>query len=823
MNVSLKPYTSWTRNRTEKGGGGIATAVSQAFKNHAVGAGEGEQDDEFLITRIDAFTPALNVVNSYGEQRSTRKEDIEERWLRLRKELEKVRNRGEFCLWAGDQNKLVGTGELGVPGNNPEVSLGGRLLRDLLATKDWVLVNGLGREVVEGGPHTRKDPATGNMSCLDMFVVSRELLPYVDKLIIDKDRKITPARAIKSKGKYKLAYTDHFSMLLTMNNLPKKKEIKQKKRKVWNLAKENGWKLYREISNEFSDKLNKVIDDEELNIEETMRKFDKIHNDIKYKAFGKVTLNNNNKEHSEAENNKDEEVTEEKKAESLAKDQHNIVEEELSNIKKTKNGKAGQVWAVRKKVIGDKKTKILPTAIIDPETNKLVVNAHRIKEVTLKYCIDTLRNNEPEDAFKNEINNKKEKVKNLLKGTDGHFETTKDIFNFNLKKFKRSGKKNYDFLTKSGSKFQEAVFKLCSKMFKQEQFPESFSETTLHMILKANGKQTNLDSNRFIHCKSWLPRVAESLVVEGGLKGPLIEGSSIYQIGGQPSHRSEELLFVMKSVIAKYRKLGKNVVLQLFDISKFFDKETMEDAILTCHKRKADPKAIRLWFKLNNNTKIQVRTGVGMTNFGDVGAVLGQGMIGGALVSQGVLDEAVGEHFPPGGELQLEYGDVPLAPLLWLDDIINGAEGLDQARKTNTRINYLIKQRGLALNKDKSVCIIIGSKTQKQRASEELRRSPLLCGSVETKEKQEDKWLGQMISSAGLADSVAKTVAEKESKIRGACLEIGIIINDWRARDLGGMETALMLWETCCVPSLLHGAGTWTEISKATEKRLNSV
>ena len=281
MNVSLKPYTSWTRNRTEKGGGGIATAVSQAYKNHAVGAGEGEQDDEFLITRIDAFTPALNVVNSYGEQRSTRKEDIEERWLRLRKELEKVRNRGEFCLWAGDQNKLVGTGELGVPGNNPEVSLGGRLLRDLLATKDWVLVNGLGREVVEGGPHTRKDPATGNMSCLDMFVVSRELLPYVDKLIIDKDRKITPARAIKSKGKYKLAYTDHFSMLLTMNNLPKKKEIKQKKRKVWNLAKENGWKLYREISNEFSDKLNKVIDDEELNIEETMRKFDKIHNDIK--------------------------------------------------------------------------------------------------------------------------------------------------------------------------------------------------------------------------------------------------------------------------------------------------------------------------------------------------------------------------------------------------------------------------------------------------------------------------------------------------------------------------------------------------------------
>ena len=123
--VSLPSYTTWTKNRTEKGGGGIATVVNQTFKNHAVAAGEGENDDEFLITRVDTFTPALNVINNYGEQRCTRKEDIEEKWQRLRKELEAVRLRGEFCLWAGHLNKLVGTGDLGIPGNNPDISLGG--------------------------------------------------------------------------------------------------------------------------------------------------------------------------------------------------------------------------------------------------------------------------------------------------------------------------------------------------------------------------------------------------------------------------------------------------------------------------------------------------------------------------------------------------------------------------------------------------------------------------------------------------------------------------------------------------------------------------
>ena len=32
-----------------------------------------------------------------------------------------------------------------------------------------------------------------------------------------------------------------------------------------------------------------------------------------------------------------------------------------------------------------------------------------------------------------------------------------------------------------------------------------------------------------------------------------------------------------------------------------------------------------------------------------------------------------------------------------------------------------------------------------------------------------------------------------------------------------------MLWETCCIPSLLHGAGTWTEIDTKTEKRMNQL
>ena len=225
-------------------------------------------------------------------------------------------------------------------------------------------------------------------------------------------------------------------------------------------------------------------------------------------------------------------------------------------------------------------------------------------------------------------------------------------------------------------------------MFQDEVFPEQFNNTTLHMIFKGGkGRREKLTNNRFIHSKSWLPRTAEALCVEEGMKWPLIEKSSIYQIGGQPGHRSEEHVFILKSVIAKYRSEGKQIIIQSSDLEKFFDKEMLEDAVLTCIKRGANTKACRLWYNLNRNTKIRVRTGAGMTEYTEAGAIVGQGTIGGGLVSQGVIDEGIKDNFAPGGGDELIYGLVPMAPLIFMDDVIHGAETVKDARIANLRMD----------------------------------------------------------------------------------------------------------------------------------------
>ena len=284
-------------------------------------------------------------------------------------------------------NKWVGSGELGVPGNHPELSLGGRLLRELLASRNWVLVNGMGEEVVTGGPFTRLDPATGTLSCLDLFVVSREVIPYIGSLKIDSERKINIARVEKNKNKgtFRMVYTDNFPVVLTLSNLPLNKEQHEEKVVRWNLAKEGGWEEYKRESEKVKEKLIRVVENKEISIEETKKLFDKVHNKVKYKAFGKVIIRQNRKDMSKNEGDDEKEGKDEDvKARNLWEEQVSIAAKEIKEIDYLRNGKGGKIWEVKKRIMGGKKANMQLTAIINPDTGKLAVTKEETLKATLK-------------------------------------------------------------------------------------------------------------------------------------------------------------------------------------------------------------------------------------------------------------------------------------------------------------------------------------------------------------------------------------------------------------------------------------------------------
>ena len=119
------------------------------------------------------------------------------------------------------------------------------------------------------------------------------------------------------------------------------------------------------------------------------------------------------------------------------------------------------------------------------------------------------------------------------------------------------------------------------------------------------------------------------------------------------------------------------------------------------YRRGVDPKVCRLWAKLNE-TRIQVRTGVGNTEKAEIGTVIGQGTIGGAIASQGSLDDGIRDQFQ-GSQEEIRYGSVEMGPLIFQDDLLEGSPGVIEARAANIRVATVMKQKRLTLNEDKSV------------------------------------------------------------------------------------------------------------------------
>ena len=119
--------------------------------------------------------------------------------------------------------------------------------------------------------------------------------------------------------------------------------------------------------------------------------------------------------------------------------------------------------------------------------------------------------------------------------------------------------------------------------------------------------------------------------------------------------------------------------------------------------------------------------------------------------------------------------------------------------------------------------MVWGSAKQKKEIKEELKMNPLKCGEVVMIMTDSDKWLGDYLHSDGLAASALQTIIQREDKVKGAALEIAAIVDDWRSHLVGGFETGLLLLESCCVSSLLHNSGSWVDLSKPAEKRLESL
>ena len=147
----------------------------------------------------------------------------------------------------------------------------------------------------------------------------------------------------------------------------------------------------------------------------------------------------------------------------------------------------------------------------------------------------------------------------------------------------------------------------------------------------------------------------------------MIYNFSKFQIGGLPGHRATEHLFSLKSIMCWYDCLDLPLIVQFYDLKKYFDSENLRDAMNTLYDSNIKGKIYRLMYELNSSSMIRVKTGCGTTDRISTGENVAQGSISGALISSLNLDFSVTRDFKESTQ-EISYHHLPLSPMIFQDD-----------------------------------------------------------------------------------------------------------------------------------------------------------
>ena len=791
--LKLKGYREFIEIRGHMHG--ICILVRNDIAKHALRI-HNESELEVVHVRLSNTVPALNIIGTYLSVESRVKaDDTKKTWNNYTEIVQQVLDRGEACVCMGDFNR---------PLQAKKPTLGTKLLDEWIEGGTMKLIND--RKV-----NTRLDPGRGTGSVLDLAIISANIEKSVTHFKVDSERKMTAFAMLKRKNKtIDKRFTDHFTINLKLK-IPTRTFTKGKKRKIINMNNKEGWLLYPEITDKYASKMVNAVQDTE-DADELEKKLDSIDKEIQIEAFGYIYV----KERSKPKKIK-------KKG---YKDLNSMYTEYLDEVDAAitecldRKDINSRMYKLKTLINGPKIKPQEQAAINDPKTNILITDKEQIKKVSLEHNVEILTKMKPLPQYEYIIKEKQDSHEKMMERNQEEDMWSLDLsFYYKVTKRIKDKNKNMFFLfNKAGPKYKAALFMLMKRFIEKEEIPKAYDLTSLTQIWKKKGSALSLNNMRFIHMKCWRAKLLEALITEK-MKPQIVEATPKIQIGGMPSSQSVEHLVTLKSWMKQIEDNDLDGIVSLYDMSKFFDKESLLDCMDTLNKKaKVDAKSYRMLYKLNENTKISVKTSVGESETAPIKDSVGQGSFAAALVSSLNIGSAIADKFK--GESSANIGMLELICLILQDDIMKMSNTVEQARDGSQKIDELLKQKLLSLNYDKSKYILLGNRKAKNRMKKELRKQPMKMGEEILENSVMEKYLGDIIHEKGCEESITATIKERMRKLTPKCEEIIQIANSSIMGGLRNSNIAFKLFEALVIQPLLHNCASWIGITEKHIKEL---
>ena len=134
----------------------------------------------------------------------------------------------------------------------------------------------------------------------------------------------------------------------------------------------------------------------------------------------------------------------------------------------------------------------------------------------------------------------------------------------------------------------------------------------------------------------------------------------------------------------------------------------------------------------------------------------------------------------------------------------------------------MAESKVLDFNEDKSTLVVLGKGKAKEEMMSNLKRNPVLLYGKPMKISDSERYLGDQIGGS-LSDSVTATISKRVGRATQTIYEVMAVLDDSRAKVIGGLSTGLLIWESAIIPFLLYNSNTWFQMKKDDMKRLDKL
>jgi len=241
----------------------------------------------------------------------------------------------------------------------------------------------------------------------------------------------------------------------------------------------------------------------------------------------------------------------------------------------------------------------------------------------------------------------------------------------------------YEAFIYAGRDLIDSTVRMFNTIWKTETISKQWSKSYIKVIYKGKGAKEDLQNYRGIFLSNVSCKIFEKLIYKK-LEPIIDENMTEFQAGARKGRRTTDHIHTLKSKIHYDQYLQQDTYIQFYDIVKGFDKLWLRDVMYDLGNNGVKGRLCRIIFLLNSNTTIAIRTSYGITEEMELGELVRQGSVLGAVISANSLETVVKDAQNGSGGTTL--GNIYLYPLCFVDNVAAISNTVSEARRNQCGI-----------------------------------------------------------------------------------------------------------------------------------------